>query len=114
MKKLIKLALIAAFAAVVFIPYLRSPQTVRAASAADHQRTLYQKHCAVCHGSNGRANTPKGRELEAADLTSPDVKAKGAARIARAIKNGRPGMPAFGKKLTPAQIASLARYVRGM
>lgn len=94
---------------------------VRYAGAANHDtavgemaspRSLFIQNCARCHGSNGKAQTALGRKLEAADLTSADVKGMSSARITRAIKNGRPNMPAFGKKLTTQQIASIVRYVR--
>lgn len=75
-------------------------------------RSLYIQNCARCHGANGKAQTARGRKLEAADLTSADVQGMSSARITRTIKNGRPGMPAFGKKLTPQQIASVTSYVR--
>lgn len=77
-------------------------------------RTLYMQNCARCHGSNGKAQTALGKKLEAADLTSADVQGMSSAKITRTIKNGRPGMPAFGKKLTPKQIASIAGYVRSL
>lgn len=77
-------------------------------------RTLYIQNCARCHGADGRAQTPLGRRLEAANLTTADVKGHDAAKIARVIRNGRPEMPAFRKKLTAAQIAAIASYVRGL
>jgi len=77
-------------------------------------RTLYIQNCSRCHGSNGRAQTALGRKLEAADLTSDDVQDMDDAKMIRVIKNGRTGMPGFGKKLNAAQIASIANYVRGL
>ena len=74
-------------------------------------RSLYVQNCATCHGSNGKAQTARGRRLEASDLTSGDVQGMDRARIIRAIINGRPGMPSFRKKLTANQIAQIAGYV---
>jgi cytochrome c6 len=74
-------------------------------------RSLYIQNCAQCHGSNGRAQTAKGRKLEAADLTGADVQGMSTARIVRAITNGRVGMPSFKKKLSRQQIAQIAAYV---
>src|SRR5688572_16457110 len=70
-------------------------------------RSLYIQNCAACHGSNGKAQTAKGRKLEAADLTSADVQGMSRASIIRAITNGRVGMPAFKKKLSSQQIAQI-------
>ncbi len=109
MKKIIKLAIIAAFAsAVSFTAFFHGvPMTVEAASP----RSLYIQNCATCHGSNGKAQTRRGKKLEAADLTSSDVQSMDRAKIIRAITNGRPGMPSFKKKLTGKQVAQIASYV---
>lgn len=75
-------------------------------------RTLYVQNCANCHGADGRADTAKGRELDADDLTTAKVQNMSTAKIIRVITNGKGDMPALGRKLTPAQIRSIAGYVR--
>ncbi len=70
-------------------------------------RSLYNIHCASCHGRDGRANTAKGRETDADDITGGVSTAK----TIRVVTNGRGDMPGFKKKLSAAQIASIARYV---
>jgi mono/diheme cytochrome c family protein len=114
MKRQMKYALIAIFSVIAFVAAIyQGFSSVHAESLETASpRSLYLQHCARCHGSDGRANTPMGRKLEAADLTNADVQDKRAASISRAIKNGRPGMPAFGKRLRPAQISSIANFVR--
>jgi len=115
MKRRIKLTLIAAFSGVVLMTSIHFGSNQANASADPvNPRSLFVQNCARCHGSDGRANTPVGRKLEAADLTDPDVRSRSAASISRIIRNGRPGMPAFRKKLSPAQIASIAGYVRSL
>jgi mono/diheme cytochrome c family protein len=81
-------------------------------TAADSQKSVFQAHCARCHGSDGHANTPAGRETDADDLTTSKVKNMSATRMAQIIKNGKQDMPAFGKKLTAAQISGVVRYVK--
>ena len=88
------------------------------AVAVDHRsgdmsspRSLYQQHCARCHGSNGKAQTALGRKLEADDLTTSDASTS---KIIRIVTNGKGDMPSFRKKMTSAQISSLANYVSGM
>lgn len=113
MKPLIKLAVVAAFSAAALLgSWVQASPEADELSEAASPRSLYLQNCARCHGSSGRANTTEGRQLEAADLTSPEIKGKSSASITRTIKNGRMDMPAFGKKLTPVQIASLVKYVR--
>lgn len=75
-------------------------------------RSLYQANCASCHGGDGRANTPKGRETDADDLTTGKVQGMSAAKMSRIIKSGKGDMPGFGKKLTAAQIGQIVGYVK--
>lgn len=115
MKRRIKLTLIAAFSTIVFTASMHfGSKQANASGDLVTPRSLFVQNCARCHGSDGRANTPAGRKLEAADLTGPDVQARSVASISRTIRNGRPGMPAFGKRLSPAQIKSIAGYVRSL
>jgi mono/diheme cytochrome c family protein len=103
------------FVFIVVAALLFTFSTTSASVAAKEQagpRSLYVQHCAVCHGSNGKAQTARGRKLEAADLTSADVQSMSTARIIRAITNGRVGMPSFKKKLSRQQIAQVAGYVQ--
>jgi cytochrome c6 len=70
-------------------------------------RSLYSTHCASCHGRDGRSNTTRGRETEADDITGGISTAK----TIRVVTNGKGDMPGFKRKLTAAQISSIARYV---
>lgn len=109
MKKIIKLAIIAAFAlAAGSTAFFKGvPVTVEAAGA----RGLYLQNCARCHGSNGKAQTTLGKKLEADDLTASSASKE---KIIRTVTNGRGDMPSFRKKLSKAQIASIAGYVRSL
>ncbi|MBX3298163.1 MAG: cytochrome c [Acidobacteria bacterium] len=78
------------------------------------QASTYRQHCAKCHGNDGRGDTPKGRELDADDLTTAKVKRMSSSRLAAIIRNGKGDMPAFSKKLTAAQVAELVKYVKAL
>jgi cbb3-type cytochrome c oxidase subunit III len=93
-----------------------APAQTPAPSAYARGKTLYETHCAVCHGVDGRADTPLGRLLnprprnfadpvEMARLTMD--------RIYEAIKEGRPGtaMAAWGQVLTETQIGDVIDYI---
>lgn len=102
----------------VFITSGTQAMADTAAVAVDHSsgdmsspRSLYQQHCARCHGSNGKAQTALGRKLEADDLTTSNASP---AKIIRIVTNGKGDMPSFRKKMTSAQISSLATYVSGL
>ncbi len=75
-------------------------------------RDLYQKNCARCHGSSGKSDTELGLLLDSPDLTDRNTKKMSQKKIARIINEGKGGMPAFKKKLSSKEIASLVNYVR--
>lgn len=74
---------------------------------------LFAENCATCHGLNGRARTFHGWILGAQNFTDAQWQADtSAAEIVDAIKTGPGFMPAFEKKLSGAEIESLATFVR--
>src|SRR6267378_1440372 len=76
--------------------------------------TLYSKHCATCHGKDGRAKTTKSKfKYHARDLTDAEWQARVSdERIFNSINNGRGKMPDFEKKLSESQINALVGYIR--
>ena len=83
------------------------------------QRTagsLYAKHCASCHGKDGRSKTLKAKFNHARNLTEPGwQEAVSDERIFNSIANGRgKNMPSFSKKMSETEIDSLVLLVRGM
>lgn len=81
----------------------------------DHPSALFKEYCAKCHGEDGTANTPKGRQLMARDMTDAEFQAsKSDAALIKQVTDGGEDMPPFGKKLTKEQIESLVKNdVRG-
>ena len=76
-------------------------------------RALFAKHCATCHGKDGRAKTSKGKLMHARNLADPEWQARVTdERIFNSVNNGRGEMPGFDKKLSETQIDALASYVR--
>jgi mono/diheme cytochrome c family protein len=74
---------------------------------------LYLENCTVCHGKDGRAKTFHGWLFGAQNLADAKWQADTAdEQIVHAIRTGPWVMPAFGKKLSPAEIDALAAYVR--
>ncbi len=121
MKNLLKLSAVAAAVLVGILAHSTRPtqaenaplNAVFAESNAS-PRSLYQAHCSSCHGSDGRANTAKGRETDADDLTTSKVQGMSAAKMTRIIKAGKGDMPGFGKKLTTAQVNQIVSHVRSL
>jgi len=106
-----KFALTVTVVAITF-PLLIGKVTI----AANNQLStseIYAKHCASCHGKDGRARTFKAKLNHARDLTDPlwqdEVSDE---RLFNSIMNGKKKMPAYRKKLSEGQVNSLIAYVR--
>jgi mono/diheme cytochrome c family protein len=77
--------------------------------------SLYNKKCAECHGKDGRSKSFKGKLTHARDLTDAEWQQRVSdERIYNSISRGKDKMPAFGKKLSEAEINSLVTYVRDL
>lgn len=68
---------------------------------------LYAEQCAICHGKKGEG-TAIGRPLNQPLMNGESIDA-----ITEVLTKGIEGsaMASFAKKLTPAQISALAKYV---
>jgi len=76
-------------------------------------RGLFVENCTTCHGQDGRARTFHGWLVGAQNLTDPKWQADTTdEQIIDAIKTGPRVMPAFEKKLSPAEMDALVMYVR--
>ena len=83
---------------------------VAAAARADEAAALFQKKCVACHGKDGKG-TPGGLKMGVKDLTATKLSEP---QLVDVIANGRGKMMAPNKgKLSDAEIASLAKYVKG-
>ena len=78
----------------------------------------YGLDCGMCHGVDGRAQTPSGEWMypRAADLTSKQVQTYSDQELFWIINNGVKftGMPGFGKLEAPDHIWGLVNYVRSL
>ena len=78
-------------------------------------KTLYEKLCAACHGSEGKGDGPAGKVLvpPAADFTSAVSKKKSVAELRRIIEQGKPGtaMIAWKGQLSSNDVADLVAYL---
>lgn len=89
-------------------------EVVLSAAAPPSAETLFKQKCAKCHAADGSGDTSMGRIFNAPDFTDGGWWAKhsDSGELVSVITKGKKNMPAFGKKLTKAQIASLATYVQ--
>ena len=79
-------------------------------------KAIYARRCAGCHGGDGRADTKPGKKYKIANLADPSWPlAWNRERIRKVIAEGVPGqMPAWGDKLTAAEIDAVAVHVLGL
>jgi mono/diheme cytochrome c family protein len=81
----------------------------KAQSAAD---TLYKAKCAMCHGPDGKGETPAGKSLKVVSFATPEVAKMSDEELETVITKGKNKMPAFDGKLKKEQIEQLVSYIR--
>ena len=72
---------------------LLGPRSLEAAGDPTKGKVVFEKHCLVCHGPQGKGDGPTGKMLKPppADFSSPASKKKSEADLRQTIENGRPG-----------------------
>jgi len=79
----------------------------------------YKRHCAICHGNDGKGETTGGEKAGVKDYTDPKVseKLKDIKKVTLSVakgmkdKEGRMLMAPFERKLKPAEIKGLIKYL---
>lgn len=83
-----------------------------AAYAQDSGATLFQSRCQMCHGADGKGDTPTGKAFKVPNLHDPAVAKMSDADLTAVITKGKNKMPAFGTRLSSPQIDSLVAFIR--
>lgn len=114
MKRIVQLIVVIVVALILSsVMWLGGARAVSSVSKRKDAATIYKSQCASCHGKDGRANTLKAKFNGAKDLTKASwQESTSDEHIFNAISNGQKKMPAFGNKLSQAEIESLVAYVR--
>jgi len=84
-----------------------------ASFAGDAGADLFKSKCAMCHGPDGKGDTPTGKAMKVKDFASEDIQKQSDADLSAAISNGKGKMPAY-KALTPDQVKDLVAYIRAV
>jgi mono/diheme cytochrome c family protein len=78
---------------------------------------LYRRYCVSCHGTDGRAQTSRGKFSHARNFTDAQWQDEVTdERIFNSIMNGRSvrgNMPSFTNKVKSEEAESLVKFVRG-
>jgi mono/diheme cytochrome c family protein len=85
--------------------------TATCAYSQDDVAALYKSKCQVCHGADGKGDTPAGKKLGTKDLHSPEVAKLSDTEMFDITKKGKDKMPPYDGKLTDDQIKSLVKYI---
>lgn len=80
---------------------------------------LFKRHCAICHGNDGKGETTGGEKSGVQDYTDPKVaeKLKDTKKVTLSVskgmkdKDGKMLMAPFERKLKPAEIVALVKYL---
>lgn len=77
-------------------------------------RASYAKHCAACHGDEGKGGLVKvdNRKLKVPSLREGHALHHPDQDFVKQITNGGGGMPKFKDKLSPEEINAMVRFIR--
>lgn len=75
---------------------------------------VYKSKCAMCHGADGKGDTPVGKKMGVRDFHSPEVAKESDQQLFDLTSAGKAKMPGYKGKLTDDQIKSLAKYIRSL
>jgi mono/diheme cytochrome c family protein len=80
-------------------------------------QVMFDRHCAVCHGPQGKGNGPilgQGKFPFAPDLTLPTTRARSDGYIYAVIRTGRGLMPSYGPRTNHLERWAIVEYVRSL
>jgi cytochrome c6 len=71
----------------------------------------YKAKCAMCHGTDGLANTPTAKNFKVLSFKDPEMLKATDAQFIASTTNGKGKMPAYKDKLTDAQIKDVTAFI---
>jgi mono/diheme cytochrome c family protein len=84
----------------------------------DRGRTIYERHCADCHGAEGRGDGRQAITLSPrpGNLISAQTSAKSDQELLKIIAKGKPrtAMAGWEERLSPEEQAAVLAYIRSM
>ena len=96
----------------------RAPAAPIANMELDHGRTIYERHCAECHGPEGRGDGRQAITLSPrpGNLISAQTSAKSDQDLLKIIAKGKPrtAMAGWEQRLSSEDQAAVLAYIRSM
>ncbi len=83
-------------------------------AAAQDAAANYKAKCAMCHGADGKGDTPIGKKMGILDFASAEVQKASDADLIAIITKGKNKMPAYENKLSAAQIKEIVAFIRSL
>jgi mono/diheme cytochrome c family protein len=77
-------------------------------------RQIFDRYCAGCHGAKGQGDGYRLLGPDPADLTSRLTREKSDEDLLQSLHVGRPNMPAWNVRLTPAERQQVLEYIRSL
>jgi mono/diheme cytochrome c family protein len=93
---------------IAFVLFALSASPARAQSAS----ATYKAKCAMCHGTDGKGDTPAGKSMGAHNFASPEIQKMTDAELESVIAKGKGKMPQYDTKLKEGEIKELVAYIR--
>ena len=75
-------------------------------------KSVFVKHCAGCHGAEGKGDGYKLLGADPANLTSPSIKKKSDSAVLKTIHEGNPNMPSWKVRLSEQDSRAVLAYIR--
>jgi cytochrome c6 len=98
---------------IVWVVFLTTISLLSGPAFADTPgEATYKAKCAMCHGPDGKGETPTGKAMKVKDLASEDIQKQSDVDLTDTITKGKGKMPAY-KTLTADQVKDLVGYIRG-
>lgn len=89
-------------------------QTEAGSGSGDHisGKIIFARHCAGCHGPEGKGDGYMMLGPEPANLTRPSTTQKSDTTLLQTIHEGKPNMPSWNLRLSEDESRAVLAYIR--
>ena len=73
---------------------------------------VFKSKCAMCHGADGKGQTPVGKTMKARDLGLPEVQKQSDEELSKVVAYGKGKMPGYKSSLGDDDIKQVVAFIR--